>query len=477
MERDGLMEDYATPKRPLLLHSESGDTDSGVSPITTVLVFSSLVAVCGSATYGCAVGYSSPAESGIMEELGLSVSAYSLFGSIMTIGGMIGAIVSGKIADLIGRRRTMWLSQILCAPGWLAIAFAKDALWLDIGRFLIGVGVGLTTYVVPVYIAEITPKNIRGRFTSGNHLMISLSFALVFSIGNIISWRALSLLACTPSILQIIGLFFIPESPRWLANLGREKEFEASLRRLRGKNADISQEALDIREIVETFKQNPSAGTIELFQRKYGYPILVGVGLMLLQQLAGNSAMVYYSSSIYAKAGVSPTMGTTVIGILQIPTTIMGVLLMDSYGRRALLMVSSIGDCFSLFLVALAFLLQDLHFLKKFTPMLAFVGFLGYAVAFSIGMSGIPWVIMSEIFPISIKATAGSLVTLTNWSCSWLTTYTFNFMMEWSSAGTFFFFTAVCGLTVLFVWKLVPETKGRTLEEIQSTITGISQDC
>lgn len=328
------------------------------SSITPILVLSTFIAVCGSFCYGFAVGYSSTAESGIRKDLGLSVSEYSVFGSIMTIGGMIGAIPSGKIADFIGRKRTMWLSEIFCIPGWLLIAFAKNAWWLDIGRLSIGVGVGLITYVVPVYIAEITPKNHRGGFTSGQQLMVSLGFALVYFIGNIISWRALSLIGLLPCILQLVGLFFIPESPRWLAKLDREKEFETTLQWLRGMNVDISQEANDIRDTIDISQHNSKAQFLNLFQSKYAYPIIVGVGLMLLQQFGGTSAMSYYSSSIYVKANFSTIIGTTTAGILQIPASIAGVLLLDISGRRRLLLVSSIGTCLSLVLVGLSFLLQ-----------------------------------------------------------------------------------------------------------------------
>nr|XP_034917980.1 sugar transporter ERD6-like 18 isoform X2 [Populus alba] len=415
------------------------------SSITPILVLSTFIAVCGSFCYGFAVGYSSTAESGIRKDLGLSVSEYSVFGSIMTIGGMIGAIPSGKIADFIGRKRTMWLSEIFCIPGWLLIAFAKNAWWLDIGRLSIGVGVGLITYVVPVYIAEITPKNHRGGFTSVDGLL--------------------------PCILQLVGLFFIPESPRWLAKLDREKEFETTLQWLRGMNVDISQEANDIRDTIDISQHNSKAQFLNLFQSKYAYPIIVGVGLMLLQQFGGTSAMSYYSSSIYVKANFSTIIGTTTAGILQIPASIAGVLLLDISGRRRLLLVSSIGTCLSLVLVGLSFLLQELHYLKELTPTFTFIGLLGYGVTFAIGMSGIPWVIMSEIFPLDVKASAGSLVTLVNWSASWIMTYSFSFMMEWSSTGTFFFFAAICGVTAVFIWKLVPETKGRTLEEIHATIT------
>ncbi|KAL4378902.1 hypothetical protein GQ457_02G035540 [Hibiscus cannabinus] len=399
------------------------------SSLTPILFFSTFVAVCGSFCIGC---------------------SYSVFGSIMTIGGMVGAILSGKVADLIGRKRTMWFSEVFCTAGWLSIALAKNAVWLDIGRLSIGIGVAMIYYVVPVYIAEITPKSHRGSFASSTMLMVSSGFALMFYIGTLTSWRSLAMIGAIPCVVQILGLFFIPESPRWLAKSGQEKEFEASLKRLRG-DSDISEEAANIRDYMETLDQQTEAGFLELFQRKYASSLILGVGLMSLQQLGGNGAVAYYLGSVFEQAGISSGLGLQVTACFQIPVSIFGLLLMDRSGRRPLLL--------------------ELPNLKAITPFLALTGVLVGATAFTIGLAGIPWIIMSEIFPMNVKAPAGSLVTLVHWSAAWITTYSLNFMMEWSSAGTFFVFAGISGLTVGFVAKLVPETKGRTLEEIQASIT------
>lgn len=437
---------------------------------TPMVVLSTFVAVCGSYVFGAAIGYSSPALSGITNDLKLSVTEYSIFGSILTFGAMLGALMSGKLADCIGRRRTMGFSEMFCLMGWVVIALSKGAWLLDLGRLLVGYGMGLLSYVVPIYIAEVTPKNLRGGFTTVHQLMICCGASISYLVGSFVTWRTLALLGTIPCLAQLLGLFFIPESPRWLAKTGRWKECEAALQRLRGGNADISDEANEIKEYTETLQRLSEASVFDLLQQKYVYSVTVGVGLMVLQQFGGVNAIAFYSSAIFISAGVSASSGMIAMVVVQIPMTALGVVLMDKSGRRPLLLISAAGTCLGCLLVGLSFLFQDLQIWNETTPILSLIGVLVFTGSFSLGMGGIPWVIMSEIFPINMKGTAGSLVTLVSWLGSWIVSFSFNFLMKLSSEGTFFMFSTVSGLTILFVAKLVPETKGRTLEEIQESM-------
>ncbi|CAN1285165.1 Sugar transporter ERD6-like 17 [Linum perenne] len=326
------------------------------------------------------MSYTSPAQSGIMEDLGLSVAANE----------------------------------------W----------WLYMGRLSIGFGVGFVTYMVPIYIAEITPKEYRGGFAYASQLLANCGVSIVYLMGNVVSWRKLAIIGLVPAILQLMGLFFVPESPRWLAQVGRGKEFEASLKSLRGKDTDINHEKQEIQEMVDAFNDRKDAKLTDLFQKKYAYS-------------------------------------------LTVPAAAVGLFLMDYAGRKPVLMVSAGGMCLCSILVGVAFVLQGLNLLKNLTPIMTVLGITLYIATFSIGLAGVPWIIMSEIFPMSVKAVAGSLVTLVCWLASWVVTYTFNFMFQWSPAGTFFIFAGMCGASIMFTWKLVPETKGMTLEEIQSSMIGL----
>ncbi|XP_074574183.1 sugar transporter ERD6-like 5 isoform X2 [Curcuma longa] len=448
---------------------------ASASPSSWMVVASTAVAVSGSFEFGMSVGYSSPSQSGIMHDLKLSLPQYSLFGSILTIGAMIGAILSGRVADLIGRRSAMAVSDFLCITGWIFIFLTKGIWLLDIGRLLVGCGIGLHSYVVPVYIAEITPKSLRGGFTAVNQLMICCGLALAYLFGTVFTWRILAIIGTFPCFLQLMGLFFIPESPRWLAMIGSHHVFVAVFKRLRGKNSDVSQEAEEIMEFTASLQRLPQSNMVDLFQKRYLHAVTVGVGLMILQQFGGVNAICFYASEIFVSAGFSSgNTGMIAMAAVQIPMTTLGVILMDRSGRRPLLMVSAAGTCVGCFLVAIVFLLKDHDFPKDLTTALALGGILIYTGSFSLGMGAIPWVIMSEIFPLNMKGTAGSLVTFVSWAGSWVVSFGFNFLMMWNSAGTFFIFASNCGLTVVFVERLVPETKGRTLEEIQASMSFIS---
>ncbi|XP_044446522.1 sugar transporter ERD6-like 5 isoform X2 [Triticum aestivum] len=358
-------------KKPLLVAR-----NSSVSSIW-VVVASTTVAVAGSFVFGISVGYSSPSQKGIMRDLHLSLAEYSVFGSILTIGAMLGAIVSGTIADRVGRRCAMAISDVFCILGYLLIAFSKNSVWLDLGRLSIGCGIGLLSYVVPVYISEITPKNLRGRFAAVNQFMICCGASLAYALGTCITWRTLAIVGVTPCLLQLAGLLVIPESPRWLAKIRHSGALEEALQKLRGKETDISEEAADIKDFTEKLQQLPQSKMLDLFQKDYIHAVTVGVGLMVLQQFGGVNAICFYASEIFVSAGFSSgNTGMLAMVAVQIPMTALGVLLLDKAGRRPLLMVCAAGTCLGCLLVGLSFLSKEHHWAKDLNVALALTGIL-----------------------------------------------------------------------------------------------------
>ncbi|KAJ8760733.1 hypothetical protein K2173_017837 [Erythroxylum novogranatense] len=447
------------------------------------------------------IGYSAPVEFGIRKDLGLSVAEFAVFVSIWSVGGLAGAAVSGWITDIIGRKRvrlslfgcyflsfyhffyshllifgfflfeqTMLVIDVFYITGWLVIAFAKGAWQLDLGRLLLGLGESINSYLSPIYVAEIAPKYIRGGAFSVTQLTVIFGIALTFVIGSIINWRMLAIIGAIPGVAQLIVAFFIPESPRWLAKIGRVDEFKTTLQRLRGKKADISEEAKEIKESIDVFNYISNDGILDLFQRKYARSLTIGIGLMIFEQICGLSAYTLYTGSIFVSAGISTTVGFGTVAVFEIVVTLMTMMLVDKSGRRLLLMVAWAGLTFGSFLTGLSYFLKDIHWFKDFTPKLALIGVMVFLGSYSLG-SSIPWIIISEIFPINIKGSAGSICNVTFSVCSLICSYSFQFMLDWSSTGTFFIFAVVSSFGILFLATLVPETKGRTLEEINALMT------
>ncbi|KAK9017952.1 hypothetical protein V6N11_000946 [Hibiscus sabdariffa] len=430
-------------KQPLIQHINPKH-ESKRKGLLKVVLLSTFVAVLGSYEFGSCMGYSAPVQAAITEDLHLSIAEFSVFGSILNVGAMIGAITSGRIADFVGRKGAMRVSSAFSITGWIAIYFSQGALLLDIGRFLCGYGIGIFAFVVPIYVAEIAPKDLRGGLATLNQLMIVIGGSVSFLAGTVLPWRLLALTGIIPCLIQLVGLVFIPESPRWLAKVGYEKEFYNALRRLHGDNDDdISHEANEIQDYLQTLRHQSKASMLDLFQRKYMHSIIIGVGLMMFQQFGGINGVGFYASQTFTSAGFSSGK----IGIIAF----------------ACIQVSSTGTFLGCFIAATAFLMKEHNLLQQWTPLFVLCGLLIFEGSFAVGMGAVPWVLMSEIFPINVKGVAGSLVNLEHWFGAWAVSYTFNFLMDWSPPG-------VCAASVVFVAKVVPETKGRTLEEIQASI-------
>ncbi|CAH8261183.1 unnamed protein product [Arabidopsis lyrata] len=352
------------------------DSD-GDGPVTLILLFTTFTTLCGTFSYGTAAGFTSPAQTGIMAGLNLSLAEFSFFGAVLTIGGLLGAAMSGKLADIFGRRGALGVSNSFCMAGWLMIAFSQ----------------------VPVYIVEIAPKKVRGTFSAINSLVMCGSVAVTYLLGSIISWQKLALISTVPCVFEFVGLFFIPESPRWLSRNGRVKESEVALQRLRGNNTDITKEAAEIKKYMEYLQEFKEDGFLDLFNPRYSRVITVGIGLLVLQQLGGLSGYTFYLSSIFKKSGFPNNVGVMISSVVQSVTSVLGIVIIDKYGRRSLLTVATVMMCLGSLITGLSFLFQSYGLLEHYTPISTFMGVLIFLTSITIGIGGIPWVMISEMVP------------------------------------------------------------------------------
>lgn len=429
------------------------------------LILWSITVALGGFLFGMDVAVISGAEQVIQKLWGLSDWMHGTAIAMALYGTIAGAVLGSIPANKIGRKKTLLWIGILFLISSLGAALAQVVYPFMIFRFLGGLAIGASSVVAPVYISEIAPPQYRGRMGIAFQLNIvaGILFAYVSNyllqgVGGENDWRYMLGVVAIPSFLFSLLMFFTPESPRWLILY---KKDEAAARKVFEKSGAPASEL--IREIKNSVQRKKES----LFSGKYNRPILLAFLIAFFNQLSGINAIIYYAPRVFEMAGLaknSAFLSSAGIGIVNFVFTLIGWYLIDRSGRRKLLLIGSVGYIISLSLMAFSFS-GDVH------AGITWFTFL-FIAAHAIGQGAVIWVFISEIFPNSVRAAGMSFGSLTHWFFAALISQTFPFFVK-SAGGSFIFrfFAIMMVLQLLFVWKLMPETKGIALEDMNATIS------
>ncbi len=387
--------------------------------------------------------------------------------SIVLAGAALGAAFAGYFADRFGRKPVLIVDAVIFGVFAVATGLANSLAPFLAARFLVGVAVGIASIITPLYIAEVAPAGIRGAFVTLNQLAIVTGIVVAYYVDYLFAgtgnWRAMFISAVAPSIILLIALIFLPESPRWLASQGRTEE---SLRILaRVESIEEAQRDLDeLRELTD--KSKVKLG--DLFAKRFRKPLLVGILLAIFQQITGVNTIIYYTPTILQMGGFqsasSAILATVLVGGVNLGATIVSLLLLDRVGRRPLLLIGIAGMTISL--AHLGYLFGASHVARG----AILFDVVTYLASFAIGLGPIFWLLISEIYPTTVRGQAMSVSSVVIWISDLLVTITFLSLVEGLGArASFWIYAAASVAALVFSAMMVPETKGRTLEEIESS--------
>ncbi|XP_070534231.1 solute carrier family 2, facilitated glucose transporter member 8-like isoform X2 [Ptychodera flava] len=440
------------------------------------LYVASAVAILGPLSFGYALGYSSPAIPDMTDKGILNDKQGSLFGSVIALGAMFGGPVTGWLIELSGRKLGAMTCALPFVLGWLAISLSHGIFELLIlGRILTGFATGMVSLVVPVYLAEISTAARRGLLGACFQVAVTMGILLAYLMGYAgLNYIWLALIGAIIPSLMVVLMAFMPETPRYLLSKNRRNDALVTLSYLRGTGVDVDDECC---EIESNLDQQEQMSLSEFLRPSLYKPLLISLMLMVFQQFSGINAVMFYTVDIFSTAGFKDGhLATVVVGAVQVVFTIIAALFMDKAGRRLLLLIAGIGMTVSSVTFGLYYeLTKNDPDDSTHLSWLSLTSMIVYIISFSLGWGAIPWLIMSEIFPSRARGTASAIATLVNWSCAFIVTLTFQDMMHaLTNQGTFWFYGAVCFVGVVFVAICVPETKGRTLEQIEEHFQGHS---
>jgi MFS transporter, SP family, galactose:H+ symporter len=432
------------------------------------------LAATGGLLFGYDTGIIAAALPFITDQWHLSASDKEWIVSAVLLGGIVGSLSSGRLADRLGRRRTNQLTAVLFVVASFLTGWAPDQSWLIFGRFIIGVAVGIASYAVPLYIAEVAPANIRGRVVTLFQLAITVGILASYAGGYWLSgsddgWRNMFLLGFVPGMILLVGMFFVPESPRWLLGQGREADAKQALDRFETPE-QAAQTLSEVKQHLAS-EAGQKVPWTTLFSKRLRRPLFIGIGIFLIQQFSGINAVIYYAPEIFKMAGFADTdvtiLATVGVGVCNVFFTIVSLWLLDRWGRRPILFTGLAGVTVSLALLGWAFYQKEalgdsLRWISVGSTLL-FIAF------FAISLGPLGWLLISEVYPLQIRGVAMSFGSFYHWFFDFLVSFSFlTLAAKLGAHGVFWLYMCFPLLGFAFAYYLVPETKGKSLEEIEN---------
>lgn len=402
-------------------------------------------------------------------QVGLMTSALpfgALFGSML-----IGALLASRFVSRFGRKRSLSSAGILFLIGALGAAFAPQGWVLVVSRFLLGIAIGIAAITTPLYLSETAPTRLRGAMIACYQLAVTIGIVCAYTVNYILiqhhAWRTMFASSAIPAAILVIGVFFLPESPRWLLSVGKRDAAISALKRLRGKNYSIQ----ELEDIETTLAKEPAkANWRPLFNKPLLPVLLLGVMLFCLQQLSGINVIIYYAPQLFKELGFPSASGqilaTMGIGLVNVFVTVLALMYIDKIGRRKLLLFGFAGTFLSLGLLAI-FSFYDvalLDYLSVFCLVL-------YIISFAISLGPIPYVIMAEIFPLHVRGAGMGFSSMSNWGFNGIVVFTYPLLYGYFGIQyTLGIYSIICLFGLFYTWVCMPETKNLSLETIENHI-------
>ena len=443
------------------------DTNATSAASTAFVVAAAIFAAVGGLLFGYDTGVISGAVIFIKKQFGLSTFPQELVVGMVLVGAASAALAGGKLADRFGRRAMLIVTSLTFIAGALICALAPSFPVLLAGRVVVGLGIGLASTTVPVYISEVSPPSARGWQVSLFQLAITLgilgAYVVDYAFSKSEAWRWMLGLAAVPGAILGLGMLKMPESPRWLLKHGREQEAGSVLSRIRG----TSNVEVEFAEMRNTLLESDGRGHwSELWAPEVRPALMIGVGLAIFQQITGINTVIYYAPTIIQSAGIPSASGailaTAGIGIVNVITTVFAMWLIDRAGRRPLLLIGIAGMIVSLAVLGVAFTIPG------GAAWISVVCLMAYVASFAISLGPIFWLLTSEIYPLKLRGLAQGTAATTNWSANLLVSMTFLTLIQaLGPSRTFWLYGLLAVASWIFSYSLVPETKGRSLEEIE----------